>query len=56
MKKKPYNALSNKRCSVCGKRLKQNLIDRRPDAEYCYKHYPLSKKNRPGAHKPEATI
>lgn len=50
MKRKEYKILSNKKCECgCGKFLKQNLIDRNPDAKYIYKHYAQSKKNRPNA-------
>lgn len=43
--KKNYKALSNKLCIDCGKRLKQNLIDRNPKADRCFKHWVL--KNIP---------
>jgi hypothetical protein len=35
-----FRMLSNRRCHFpgCPKRLKQNLININPDAEYCYKH------------------
>jgi len=46
MKKKDYKILSTKKCKVCGKFLKQNLIDKNPEAENCYKCYPFSKRNR----------
>lgn len=45
--KKDYKILSDKFCECgCGKRLKQNLIDRSPDAKFIYKHNPECKKNR----------
>ncbi len=36
-----FNMLSNKRCQAqgCRKQLKQNLVDRNPDAEFCYLDY-----------------
>jgi|GEM_PF-5544114 hypothetical protein len=52
MNKKKYNCkiLSNKKCACgCGNLLKQNLIDKNPDATHIYKHYQHSKKNREGA-------
>lgn len=51
--KKPYahNVVSNCRCISCHKPLKRNLIERVPDAQYCFKCYPKGKKNRTGAHK-----
>ena len=35
-----FRILSNRKCHFpgCPKRLKQSLIDKNPDAEYCYKH------------------
>lgn len=42
MNKKKYNCkiLSNKKCACgCGNLLKQNLIDKNPDATHIYKHY-----------------
>lgn len=48
--KHDYKVLNNMKCACgCGRFLKQNLIDRNPDAEYIYKHYPHSKKNRENA-------
>ncbi len=39
MAKKPYTntELSDKRCRSCGKRLKKNLLAKRPDADLCYR-------------------
>jgi hypothetical protein len=41
-----FRILSNRRCHFpgCPKRLKQNLVDRNPDAEYCYEHNKEMKK------------
>ncbi len=52
--KHSYKILSARKCKHpgCGKYFKQNLIDRNPDAEQCFKHYPKSKKNREGANLP----
>lgn len=38
MAKKPYTyrEMSNKRCAVCGKNLKKNLVAKKPDAKLCY--------------------
>lgn len=50
MKRKDCKIKSNKKCECgCGRFIKQNLIDRNPDATHIYKHYPKSKKNRPEA-------
>ena len=46
LKKKSYKILSDKKCIICGKNLKQNLVDKNPEAEYCFEHYPKSKKNK----------
>ena len=46
-KKKDYTVLSDKRCVVCGCRLKQNLVDQYPDATHCYKHYQRDVKKVP---------
>jgi len=37
--KKPYkfNQMSERKCVVCGKRLKKNLLEKKPDADMCYK-------------------
>lgn len=34
--KKDFRELSNKKCVECQRRLKQNLIDKNPDADICY--------------------
>lgn len=32
-----FDVLSNKRCQgFCGKNIKQNLIDKKPNAKYCF--------------------
>lgn len=51
MQKIDFRILSNLRCQEpgCHKRLKQNLVNRHPEAKFCYRHDPNSKKNRPGA-------
>lgn len=49
LKKKSYKILSDKKCITCGKNLKQNLVDKNPEAEYCFEHYPKSKKNMASA-------
>lgn len=38
MAKKPYkyNVLSNVRCIICNKRLKKNVVERKPTADKCY--------------------
>lgn len=37
IRKKDFRELSNKKCVECNRRLKQNLIDKNPDADICYK-------------------
>ncbi|MBI1936695.1 MAG: hypothetical protein HYS25_01080 [Ignavibacteriales bacterium] len=56
--KHKYNLLSSRKCKHpgCHKYLKQNLIDRNPEAHFCFKHYPHSKKNRPGANENVETL
>lgn len=39
MKKVDFRILSDKRCKICGRKLKQNLVNRKPDADFCYKDY-----------------
>lgn len=39
--KNVFTVLSNKRCIVCNTRLKQNLVDVKPKADMCYKHYQM---------------
>ena len=34
--KQPYTALSEKKCIDCKRLLKQNLINRKPDAQRCF--------------------
>ncbi len=36
--KHPHTVLSNRQCKECGKQLKQNLVDKCPNANHCYKH------------------
>ena len=36
-KKHTHLVLSNSNCKKCGRRLKQNLVDKNPDAKLCYK-------------------
>lgn len=37
LNKKDFRTLSSKKCKDCRKPLKQNLVDKNPDAERCYK-------------------
>lgn len=39
--KKPfaYTEVSDKKCEVCGKQLKKNLIAKKPDANICYRDF-----------------
>lgn len=41
MKKLDFRTLSNKRCTHpgCRKYIKQNVINRQPNAKLCYTHY-----------------
>jgi hypothetical protein len=51
MSKGAFEKLSNIKCFGCGDRLKQNLIDKKPDARWCFECY--SKDfiaTRPGYH------
>jgi hypothetical protein len=34
----------------CTKHLKKNLVNKNSKAEYCFKHYPKAKHNRPTGH------
>ena len=47
MKKKyKFNVLSDKTCVVCGNRLKKNLVEKKPTANKCFKHfYPTRNAN-----------
>jgi len=38
-----YRILSNKKCNVCGRPLKQNVVDRNDHARMCYVCFKLSK-------------
>jgi len=40
-KKQNFKVLSNKKCVVCKRRLKKNLVDKNPNAKMCYKHYQM---------------
>ena len=48
MARKPYayTELSNIRCSSCGKRLKKNLLAKKPKAQLCYICYRALKSTR----------
>lgn len=37
--KQDFRIMSSKKCITCGKLLKQNLIDKNPDADQCFKCY-----------------
>ena len=37
MQKVSFQFLSDKVCIKCGKRLKQNLVNKKPGASHCYK-------------------
>lgn len=47
MKKQDYKVLSKKRCKVCNTKLKQNLVNRQPNADLCYKHYQRDIRKNP---------
>ena len=38
-KKSHFTVKSNERCKVCGVQLKKNLVDKKPNANMCYKCY-----------------
>lgn len=42
-----HTVMSKECCKVCNKPLKQNLIDRNPDADLCYKHWLITVRNKP---------
>lgn len=44
MEKVSFEVLSEKTCRKCGKRLKQNLINRKSTADHCYKCWKKVKK------------
>jgi hypothetical protein len=44
--KTDYKKLSKVKCSVCGRPLKQNLIDRVPNAKKCYTCTIIAKKGK----------
>jgi len=46
-KKHDYKILSNKHCKTCGKPLKQNLVDKNPDADQCYPCYMKNVRRNP---------
>lgn len=41
MGKVNFRVLSTVKCVVCGTLLKQNLINAKPNADMCYKHYQM---------------
>lgn len=41
--KKHFSVLSDRTCTECGKKLKQNVIDRKPKADLCFVHFILTK-------------
>lgn len=47
MVKKPYkfDEMSDKRCNICGRFLKKNVIERQPDADTCYAHESPERKS-----------
>ena len=49
--KKPYDfrEMSDKKCTVCDKSLKKNVVERQPAADRCYAH----EKNKSGHAKRE---
>jgi hypothetical protein len=51
MKKHPHTKLSSTKCLRCSKLIKQNLIDRKPDAGLCYKCHRIS-TGKPSYHQP----
>lgn len=42
MQKLSYDIKSTKKCSSCSKMLKQNLLDKKPQATLCYKCHRVS--------------
>ena len=41
-----YTVLSDKKCKMCKRRLKQNLVDTHPDATLCFRDF---RKDKPMA-------
>lgn len=37
MKKNHFGVKSDRRCQGCGELIKQNIIDKKPNAKHCYK-------------------
>jgi len=46
--KKPYKftELSDKTCATCPKKLKKNVVERKPTAEHCYKCSQIIRDNK----------
>ena len=47
--KKPFSflELSNKKCIVCGCKLKKNLVEKNPDADRCFEHHMQQVRKNP---------
>ena len=47
MAKKPYKftEMSDKKCRICGKLLKKNVVERQPTADTCYAHESSERKS-----------
>lgn len=48
MSKKDFRVFSNVQCTEpgCTRKIKQNVIDRKPDADKCFRHWPFARRNR----------
>lgn len=44
--KKDFRILSDKKCVDCGRFIKQNLLDKNPNADQCYKCFKPKVKNQ----------
>jgi len=48
MSKQDFRVFSTVQCTEpgCTKKIKQNVIERKPDADKCFRHWPFARRNR----------
>jgi hypothetical protein len=48
MSKLDFRVFSTVQCTEpgCAKKIKQNVINRKPDADKCFRHWPFARRNR----------
>ncbi|MCK9209200.1 MAG: hypothetical protein M0P61_00050 [Ignavibacteriaceae bacterium] len=48
MSKQDFRVFSTVQCTEpgCTKKIKQNVINRKPDADKCFRHWPFARRNR----------